>query len=229
MIFPNNFLKILLLICLMITPIGRISDAAESSDYGTIKGSITVWKTRVKTHGPKSDKDVIVSLEDMNGKTYSPAEENIVSMDQKGLVFIPHVLPIQKGTTVRFLNNDTVKHNVYLLFEETGETTDIGTYEQGVSVDYKFNNSGVIIALCKLHLEMAAYIIVFNNPLFCLAEIDEDTQSAVYALNNIPPGRYRIKIWHKNLKMKQKQAEIKVENGQEINLDIVITKSKYAQ
>lgn len=202
---------------------------AWCADTGTVSGTITVWKTKVNTQSSKSDKEVIVFLEDLNGKTWPLSGGKTVSMDQKGLVFIPHVLPIQKGATVRFLNNDTVEHNVYFLFEKTGKTVDIGTYRQGISVDYRFDESGEVIALCKLHLEMAAYILVFDSPLFCLATIKEETQAASYSLNNVPPGKYILKTWHKNLKMQGKQAQITVEAGKTTPLDIVITRSKYLQ
>lgn len=200
---------------------------AMAADTGTVSGTISVWKTKVNTEGPKSDKDVIVFLEDTNRKTWPPYSGKTVSMDQKGLVFIPHVLPVQKGTTVRFLNNDTVEHNVYFLFEKTGKTIDIGTYQQGVSVDHRFDESGDVITLCKLHLEMAAYIVVFDNPLFCLATVNAETQTASYALNHVPPGKYILKTWHKNLKMQGKQVPITVEAGKITAQDIVITRSKY--
>jgi len=212
--------------CLLTVSMPDTATAGDSG-AGTVSGKITVWKTKVSTQGTKSDKDVIVFLEDLNGKTWPLSDGETVQMDQKGLVFIPHVLPIQKGTTVRFLNNDTVEHNVYFLFEKTGDTIDIGTYPQNVSVDYTFKDAGDVIALCKLHLEMAAYIVVFDHPLFCLAEINEDTQTALYSLENVPPGKYILKTWHKKLKMKQRQAEITVEAGKVTPLDIVITKSKY--
>ena len=34
-------------------------------------------------------------------------------MDQKGLLFIPHVLAVPVGSTVEFLNSDPVQHNVF--------------------------------------------------------------------------------------------------------------------
>jgi plastocyanin len=223
-----RLITVMSLICLMAVPFLGAT-AAGGGEFGTVAGTISVSKTKVRTQGPKSDKDVIVFLEDLNGRTWPAADGQITSVDQKGLVFIPHVLPIQKGRTVRFLNSDSVEHNVYFLFEKTGKTIDIGTYQQGISVDYTFEESGVVIVLCKLHLEMAAHIVVLDNPLFCLAEIKEETQAGSYSLDNVPPGRYILKAWHKNLKMQQKQAEITVEAGKVTNLDITITKSKYVR
>src|SRR6266498_2842966 len=46
------------------------------------------------------------------GKTFPSPKDHPV-MDQKGLVFAPHIMVVQQGTTVEFLNSDTVQHNVF--------------------------------------------------------------------------------------------------------------------
>ena len=98
-------------------------------------------------------------------------------MDQRGLVFLPHVLAVETGTTVTFLNSDNEQHNVYFLFDETGETLDIGTWGPGVSVDHRFDAPGEVIVLCKLHLEMAAYVVVLDTPWFATCELDDSASS----------------------------------------------------
>jgi plastocyanin len=202
--------------------------SGQCPDCGSVSGTINVWKTKAKTKGPKGDKEVIVFLVDKSGKTY-PLPEKIPFMDQKSLIFLPHVLAIQKGMTVRFLNNDSVDHNVYFLFEKTGETLDLGTYPQGIHVDHTFEKPGNVIVLCKLHLEMAAYIKVLDNPFFNLAVIDGDSQKGSYKIENVPPGDYVLKTWHKKLRMKGKQARITVESEKTTDFDITITKKKYVK
>ncbi len=34
-------------------------------------------------------------------------------MSQKNLAFVPHILVVQQGTTVQFVNDDNGKHNVF--------------------------------------------------------------------------------------------------------------------
>src|SRR5579859_1687884 len=53
----------------------------------------------------------VVSVEDISGTFPVPAAA--ATMDQKGLRFVPHVLPILVGTTVEFPNNDPLLHNVF--------------------------------------------------------------------------------------------------------------------
>ena len=61
---------------------------------GTIHGKVS---------GVKSQS--VVYVEAVAGKTF-PAPSQHVTMDQKGLMFVPHILAVQQGTTVEFLNSD---------------------------------------------------------------------------------------------------------------------------
>ena len=199
----------------------------RAAETGTVAGMIEVYKTEVKTHGAKSFKDVVVYLEPLTPAAYPPPQEHAV-MDQRGLVFIPHMLAVQKGATVDFLNSDNDRHNVYFLYDNTGETLDIGTWGPGEKVSHTFKETGLVISLCQLHLEMAAYILVLNYPFFTVAEIDGETQCATYEIRGVPPGDYLLKAWHKKLKMKTGDAQVTVATGQTATLDFKITKAKYA-
>jgi plastocyanin len=205
-----------------------VSAYAASPSTGTVSGKIGIYRTRAKTEGPKSDKDVIIYLQPVSGDSFGPVKAN-VKMDQKGLVFIPHVMPIQLGTTVTFLNNDNELHNVYFLFDRTGETLDIGTWGPGQTVDYTFNDAGMAITLCKLHLEMAAYIVVLDTPFYTLAEVDGSSQKGQFEIKDVPAGNYVLHSWHKKFKQKGGPVEVVVQGGNTTVSDIIITKAKYAK
>lgn len=214
----------LLLLAMAWMPLTVAADDEESA-YGLVGGIIKVWKTKVGTTGPRNEKDVVIYLE--SDTSLPPVTDKSFQMDQRGLLFIPHVMVIEKGSSVEFLNNDPEKHNVFFLYDKTGETLDIGTWEQGQSITHTFNEVGKIITLCKLHLEMAANILVMDNPYFTQVEIDGDTQKASYYLK-VPPGEYVLKAWHKKLKMKGGEAKIRVEAGKKTKVNIAMTKRKYA-
>jgi len=195
---------------------------------GSVRGSIEVFQAKLRTEGPKHDRDVVVMLRPVAGAQLPPASDR-VHMDQKGLVFLPHVLAIQKGTTVNFLNSDNDQHNVYFLDDQSGETLDIGTWGPGVSVDHTFEKPGLVITLCKLHLEMAAYIVVVDSPWFTVAELDGPTLSGSYLIEGIPPGEYELSVWHKKLKQKGGAVRVEVAADGASEVDVIITKAKYAR
>jgi len=195
---------------------------------GTVSGTVSVQKAKVLVIGPKSQKDVVVFLEPQTAGTHSPPAEH-AEMDQKGLVFIPHVMAVQKGTPVDFLNSDNDRHNVFFLFEKSGAILDIGTWGPGESVTYTFDDTGPLVALCQLHLEMAAHILVFDHPFYQVVELDEQTQSTSFRITGVPEGRYLLNVWHKKLKKKGAPEEITVVKSSEVQVDVIITKSKYAK
>jgi len=202
------------------------SAPAQESGPGTVAGVIEVYKTRVKTDGAKSFKDVVVYLEPLAPAVYPPPAEHAV-MDQRGLVFIPHVMAIQQGTTVDFLNSDHDRHNVYFLYDETGATLDIGTWGPGETVSHTFKDTGLVITLCQLHLEMAAHILVLKYPFFTLAAIDGKTQQANYEIRGVPAGDYQLGTWHKKLKLKTGPVPVRVAAGSTTTADLAITREKY--
>ena len=199
--------------------------AVQASDSGAVAGVIEVQKARVKTGGAKSFKDVVVYLEPQTPAAYPPPVAHAV-MDQRGLVFIPHVMAVQQGTTVDFLNSDHDRHNVYFLYDKTGDTLDIGTWGPGETVSHTFKEAGLVIALCQLHLEMAAHILVLETPFFAMTEIDAKTQQATYEIRGVPAGEYLLKAWHKKLGMKTGAVRVTVAAGETAIVDVAITRAK---
>lgn len=187
-----------------------------------------VVRALIRDDGAKHDRDVVLRLEPLDGSP-APATDVRAEMDQKGLVFVPHVLAVQRGTTVTFLNSDNEQHNVYFLDDVTGATLDIGTWGPGVSVDHRFTEPGVMITLCKLHLEMAAFVVVVDSPWFTTVQLEPDSGKAGFVLGEVPPGRYRLTAWHKKLEQQGGSVEITVTAGTATRVDVVLTKAKYAR
>lgn len=194
---------------------------------GTVTGTITVEMAVIRADGPKHERDVVVMLDPVAPGAPSP-EVVRATMDQTGLVFVPHVLAVPRGAVVTFLNSDNEQHNVYFLDDRTGETLDIGTWGPGVSVDHTFDVPGLVITLCKLHLEMAAYVVVCPSQWYAQVAFESADSPVRYRIGDVPPGQYELSVWHKKLKQKGGSAQIEVKSGIETEVDVVITKAKLA-
>ena len=192
-----------------------------------VTGTVRVELAAIRVDGPKHDRDVVIMLDRTDGVSPPPTTGR-ATMDQRGLVFIPHVLAVQRGTTVRFLNNDNDEHNVYFLLDETGRTLDIGTYGTGVSVDHQFTEPGEVIALCKLHLEMEAYIVVSDSPWFTAAELDPATRTAGFEVTDVPAGEYRLRAWHKTLRQLNGPVGVVVPASGRVDVPVVLTTASRA-
>jgi len=146
----------------------------------------------------------VVYVEAVAGKTF-PAPKDHPVMDQKGLVFVPHIMVVLQGTTVDFLNSDTVQHNVYW----TGTSTDkkasknLGTWPKGEKRSFTFDKAGVVPVLCNVHPEMAGYVIVSPTPYF-----SETDDSGNYKIKDVPDGSYTVTVWHEGAKNQSKPVTV---------------------
>ncbi len=122
------------------------------------------------------------------------------SMDQKGMKFIPHVLAITKGDTVKFLNHDGVAHNVY---SPDNEGYNLGSFKPEESRTYTFKNAGAYTQLCSVHPEMLAFIFVVENPYS--AAVDKEGR---FAIKDVPPGTYKVAVWNSHLKAVEKTVTV---------------------
>jgi len=131
-------------------------------------------------------------------------------MSQKGIEFNPHILPILKGTTVDFTNDDNVHHNVFTP-QGSASIFDLGLYAPGVQKDFTFNNLGECIILCNVHPSMEAFILILQNTYFVLTD-----EAGNFEIKNVPDGTYKLKCWHKIFKEMTK--EVVVEGGKTVSV-----------
>jgi plastocyanin len=173
-------------------------------------------KGKVKAKGVKHSGNAVIYIDEIPEKKFDPPK-NHLTMDQKNLVFIPHVLPIIVGTTVDFMNSDDVLHNVFSP-DGCAEKFNLGTWPKGQSRSYKFKNQGCTpVLLCNVHPEMEAYVVTLQNPYFAVSEKDGS-----YTIKNVPAGKYTLKIWHEKLKGAAQEITV-IESG-DVNTNFEIKK-----
>jgi plastocyanin len=155
-------------------------------------------------------KDTVVYLKQV--PTDSPPKA--LAMDQKGMEFRPHILIAKVGDTVKFLNSDSVDHNVYT---PDGDAYNLGVFPKGQSRDHKFEKAGTYTQLCSIHPEMLGYIFVGQNRF--AVEVGKDGS---YTIDGVPPGSYTIAVW--NPKLKAEEASVKVEAGKGAQADFSLAR-----
>lgn len=167
---------------------------AEEKGFGTINGTVKAKKVKYL-------KDSIVYIDNVPD-TFEPPKEHAV-MDQKNMTFIPHVLPLLRGTTVDFLNSDLVQHNVYSP-DPVADNFNLGTWLKGEIRSFTFSKLGVASIRCNVHVDMLAYVLVLQNPYF--AKVNNEGN---FSITNVPEGKYILKVWNERFKSEDKQVEVK--------------------
>ncbi len=177
---------------------------ALPSMAGTIEGQVH----RVGPAFPPGA-DYVISVEDVN----EPPVQATAVIDQKNLRFVPHVLAIQRGTTVQFPNNDPLKHNVFSI--SPTKRFNLGMYSQGESKAVSFDRAGIVELLCNVHLEMSAYIVVVPNHYFAQAAAD-----GRFRITGIPAGHHRLRCWHERLAPQFLEVDVPADGTVQVEFNI---------
>ena len=142
----------------------------------------------------------------MPGKTFSnPGKPPVISISQKGLRFVPHVMAVPVGTSVDFLNGDDAQHNIFwpTISGNKQLAHSLGTWPKGEMRTFQFTTPGVVPLLCNVHPEMSAYIIVTPTPF--LAESDDNGS---FEITGVPDGSYNVTAWHEGYKIQTKPVTV---------------------
>lgn len=171
----------------------------------------------VKVLGVRDSANVVVFLEGLGKTTVTPPPKHAV-MDQMSLTFVPHVLPVVKGTAVDFPNSDKVRHNVYSP-AGSAKRFNLGTYPAGTVKTEQFDNSGVVPLLCNVHSEMSAFVLVLDTPYFTTTD-----KFGRFSIKGVSPGKYVLRTWHE--KVKSVEKEVTVSAGGPTNVQIEMSGRK---
>ncbi|MDR3689523.1 MAG: carboxypeptidase regulatory-like domain-containing protein [Fimbriimonas sp.] len=128
----------------------------------------------------------VVSLTDVSGSFPAPAKP--VTLDQREKQFLPHVLAILKGTTVRFSNSDPFLHNVFS--SSRVKTFNVSQSAKGDYSDMLFDKPGLIPIKCHIHANMKGFIVVLTNPYFGVTN-----EKGLFKISDVPAGTYTMKVW----------------------------------
>ena len=146
----------------------------------------------------------VVYVDAIQGKAFTPPAKPFV-MDQKSLLFQPHVLVVPVGATVEFLNSDKVQHNIFwpAINGNKKLSHNMGTWPSGEKRPFKFETPGVVPLLCNVHPEMSGFIIISPTPYYGITDASGNFQIA-----DVPDGSYTVSAWHEGMKIQSKPVTV---------------------
>jgi len=165
----------------------------------------------------RSAENIAVYVDALPGKTFNPPAQHAVE-DQKHMMFVPQVLVVLKGTTVDFLNSDPVGHNVYWpsISGNKKLNHNMGTWPQGQTKSFTFDDLGVAPLLCNVHPEMSGYVVVVPTPYFAVTD-----KAGEFVIKDVPDGTYTVKTWSEEGKPSTQSVTV---SGGSTSLNITVSK-----
>jgi plastocyanin len=153
--------------------------------HAAFAGTVTVNVTFKS--GPAAE-DAVIIFDPLGAAP--PASSDTASIDQINKRFVPRVSVVRTGTSITFPNSDQIRHQVYS-FSPAKEFT-LKLYAGSPKVAVVFDKPGLVVLGCNIHDSMVAFVGVVDSPYFA------KTSASGTAVLNLPPGHYRLRVWHPN-------------------------------
>jgi plastocyanin len=130
-------------------------------------------------------------------------------VDQVNKTFVPGLLPVVVGTSVRFPNHDQIHHHVYS-FSPT-KTFELPLYKGEDAPPVHFDKVGVVKIGCNIHDWMSGIILVLPSAHFAVTGAD-----GRFVLEDLPTGAYTLVAWHALSKVKPEDTAQPVQVGPDL-------------
>ena len=143
-----------------------------------------------------------------------PVPDEVVSIDQAGCIYHPHVAGVMTGQTLEFKNSDGLLHNVHGLPENNREFN-LGmpaTLTESDVTNLTEPEIPPFEVKCDVHPWMKAYVGVLPHPFF-----DVTVEDGQFEIDGLPAGTYTIEAWHERLGTRT--AEVTVADGETASAD----------
>lgn len=195
------------------------SPAGSFVDTGAIEGVLTIERTpprrTVDRYGgsgssrPVQEIAPVVYLKGAVGSAGSGSGD--VTMAQRDTAFVPGLLVVPVGTTVRFPNQDPFFHNVFSY--SSAARFDLGRYPRGESKDVQFMEPGIVKVYCEVHEPMRAVIMVTENMHWAVPD-----SAGWFKLPAVPAGTHTLVAWHAD--RGEVEREITVRSGEVVRVEL---------
>lgn len=160
--------------------------AAASSSAGAATLQVNVAEA-----SGKALPEAVVFLESASAKSAAKPLQN-VEIGQQARQFTPQVNVVTAGTSVTFPNRDNVRHHVYSF--SPAKTFELKLYTGTLASPVVFDKPGIAVLGCNIHDNMAAWVVIVETPYYGRSGAD-----GKLTLANVPPGDYRLRVWHTRL------------------------------
>lgn len=123
-----------------------------------------------------------------------PVDEDAkIVLDNKGCVFVPHMIVARTGQTVTVKNSDGCGHNANFNFLVNPGVNFLVPAGGEKKLKLEAAEPAPIPVECNVHPWMRSYIIITDHPYVGVTD-----DSGEMTIENLPVGEVTFKIWHEN-------------------------------
>ncbi|AVP97384.1 hypothetical protein C7S18_09335 [Ahniella affigens] len=161
--------------------------ASATASTGVLKGVLSVSANGQALRATEGMDAVIYYRPKTPVAVTAEAEPAIMTTRRKQ--FVPRILAVPQGTTVRFPNEDPILHNVFST--STENAFDVGQYGKGDGKSHVFDRIGLVRVYCNVHHSMYGFVLVLDTPFHGRADA-----KGRFELSGLPLGEGELIVFH---------------------------------
>jgi plastocyanin len=179
-----------------------------TTDGGTVRHSDLLVEPKTK-----GLRDVLAVLEDAPARPRLEKAESVV-VDQKDMLFVPRVVAVQHGRSVRFENSDAFNHSVMTASLVKADQFNVFV-APGRPLEHTFAAQKQPVRVgCSLHASMRAWVYVVPHPWFALTDA-----KGRFTIERVPPGKYTLWLRHADSGL-QERRPVEVQAGERADVAV---------
>ncbi|MBX3441088.1 MAG: hypothetical protein KF774_01685 [Planctomyces sp.] len=138
------------------------------------------------------------------------SSEEGVTFDQKGCIFLPHVLAVRTDQVVNCISNDGVAHNVhtYPLKNDGKNFVVPPNTKTPTAVPMKQVETLPVKVGCDIHPWMTAYWVVTDHPYVAITD-----EKGNFTIENLPVGEHVFTVWQEKAGYIERSFKVNVKAG----------------
>jgi plastocyanin len=145
-------------------------------------------------------KNAVVLIEDIaKGK---PIPKESITIDNKKCHYEPHVGVGVMGQNVLIKNDDPMLHNTHL-YNGRRSIFNANLSATGMTFNRPIYRTGVVEIECDAHVFMKGYLYIAEHPYIAVTD-----EKGSFSIGEVPPGTYKLKIWHEGLGEQEKSVVV---------------------
>lgn len=158
---------------------------------------------------------VVVSLEGVAAGKPFPDDRRL-ALENRACRFSPHVMAAHIGSQLEISNADPVLHNTHIR-KSDATFLNVALPPGGKTIRKPLPEPGRLDVRCDAHRFMQATIHVFAHPYFSVTD-----PAGKFELTQVPPGTYRLRVWHESLGLREKTVTVPVQGQAVVNLELEV-------
>ncbi len=198
---------------------GRISFAGNAPAMKKIDvtkdkevcGKTELYDESLEVGPDKGIKYVVVTVVGAKGGKFASQK---ATLDQKGCLYTPRVVVVPTTGELDILNSDGILHNIHTYSTANPSINKAQPKFKKVLTE-KFGKPEIIKASCDAHAWMTGWIVATDTPFVAVTD-----EKGTFSIKDIPPGNYKVEIWHETLGKQVKDVSIKAKEEAKLTVEL---------